>query len=245
MDMHLIDAAGNVISSFGGAGGTSATDDADFTRASTIGTPVMGVYESAPGAITDGDMGIVAVDQNGRWKVLLDGSTLDAANDAVDSGNPVKIGMQARTSFPTAVANADRVNANGTTLGQQWVAHISPEQQVTKRARYTTAQAAGAAASIWDPTSGKRIAITHINIGTGGTTAARLILFFAANADLTYTEGTDQLVFDGTLTPTSTATPGAIMPFNPPCFCQTADFELKAQTDANLTVAISVLGYEW
>jgi hypothetical protein len=204
-----------------------------------------GVYESAPTSITDGKLGAIGVDQNRRVKVSVDASTLDVAHDSPDSGNPVLVGSRGVTALPTAVAANDRTRSIADLFGRFLFGHISPEMQVTKRARYTTSQTAGAAASIWDPTSGKRIAITHINIGTGGTTAARLILFFAANADLTYTEGTDQLVFDGTLTPTSTSTPGAVMPFNPPLYCQTADFELKAQTDANLTVAISVIGYEW
>lgn len=63
-------------------------------------------------------------------KVVLAGQTLTTlttcttltnggvANDAVDSGNPHKIGGQARTSNPTAVANADRVNAMFDKLGK-------------------------------------------------------------------------------------------------------------------------------
>ncbi len=246
LDMHLINSAGAIVDSFGGAGGTSALDDADFTPGTTPATPIQGVFESAPTSVTDGDMGVVAIDQNRRLKVSVDASALDVAHDAVDgSSAPVKIGGQARTSFPTEVANADRVNSIFDTLGRILTGHIAPGMQVHKRARYTTAQAAGAAASIWDPTSGKRIAITHITWGTSGITAARLTLFFADNADLTYTEGTDQLVWDGTVTPTSSATPGAILPFPTPIFCTTADRELKAQTDANLTIAISVYGYEW
>lgn len=45
----------------------------------------------------------------------------DVASDGVDGGNPVKIGLQARTSDITAVANADRVNATGDTLGKAQV----------------------------------------------------------------------------------------------------------------------------
>ncbi|OGT23551.1 MAG: hypothetical protein A2W47_04560 [Gammaproteobacteria bacterium RIFCSPHIGHO2_12_38_15] len=41
------------------------------------------------------------------------------AHDAADSGNPVKIGGVARTTNPTAVANADRVNASYDDLGRQ------------------------------------------------------------------------------------------------------------------------------
>ena len=43
------------------------------------------------------------------------------ANDGVDSGNPIKIGGQARTTNPTAVADADRVNFIADKLGKQIV----------------------------------------------------------------------------------------------------------------------------
>lgn len=45
----------------------------------------------------------------------------DVANDAVDSGSPVKIGGQARTSNPTAVSSGDRVNFIADKLGKQVV----------------------------------------------------------------------------------------------------------------------------
>ncbi|MHC5062108.1 MAG: hypothetical protein ACYTFK_13670, partial [Planctomycetota bacterium] len=43
----------------------------------------------------------------------------DVAHDAVDSGNPVKIGGHARTSQRTAVANGDRVDGAFDEFGQQ------------------------------------------------------------------------------------------------------------------------------
>lgn len=42
----------------------------------------------------------------------------DVAHDAVDSGNPVKIGGKANTTLPAAVSNADRVDAWFGTSGQ-------------------------------------------------------------------------------------------------------------------------------
>jgi hypothetical protein len=45
----------------------------------------------------------------------------DVAHDSGDSGNPVKIGGQARTTDATAVASADRVNLIADTLGKQVV----------------------------------------------------------------------------------------------------------------------------
>lgn len=43
------------------------------------------------------------------------------AHDAADANNPVKVGGQARTTNPTAVADADRVNAIFDDLGRQVV----------------------------------------------------------------------------------------------------------------------------
>jgi hypothetical protein len=43
----------------------------------------------------------------------------NAAHDAVDSGNPVKIGGKASTSLPTAVSNLDRVDAYFNEYGEQ------------------------------------------------------------------------------------------------------------------------------
>lgn len=52
--------------------------------------------------------GELSGDLNGYLRTKVSGSV---AHDAVDSGNPIKIGGKASTSTPTAVANGDRVNA--------------------------------------------------------------------------------------------------------------------------------------
>jgi hypothetical protein len=48
-------------------------------------------------------------------------ATGNVAHDAVDSGNPIKTGGQARTTNPTAVADADRTNFIADKLGKQVV----------------------------------------------------------------------------------------------------------------------------
>lgn len=57
-------------------GGTSAADDADFTATTTPGTPAMGVYESTPTSVTDGDLGVVGITTGRRLKTS---ATVDAA----------------------------------------------------------------------------------------------------------------------------------------------------------------------
>lgn len=167
----------------------------------------------------------------------------DAAHDAADTGNPVKIGTKSVTALPAAVsANNDRADALSDLIGRLLVSHIPPASQVYKRGRYTSAQTGTV---MWDPTSGKKIAITHLTIGTGGTTAARVTLWFGANADTTYTEGTDQVVFDGDMIPSANAAPGVVIALSTPIFCQTADHELHITTSAGITISVDVYGYEY
>src|SRR5262245_12455861 len=42
LNVAIVDGAGNQVTSFAGSGGTSSTDDADFTPLSTAGTPIIG-----------------------------------------------------------------------------------------------------------------------------------------------------------------------------------------------------------
>lgn len=183
-----------------------------------------------------------AVTQPVSGTVTASNTTGNVANDGVDSGNPVKIGTKAANALPAAVANADRVDAIGDLFGRQLIAHIDPAMQVWKSANYTTTQTG---ATIWDPTSGKKIAITSIVVGAYGATAARLILWFGANGDTTYTAGTDQLVWAASFAPAATGYPGLVFTPATPVFCITADNELHITTDANLSVDIAVYGYEW
>jgi hypothetical protein len=59
-----------------GSGGTASADDADFTAGTTLGTPAMGVFESSPTSVTDGDLGIVGITAARRLKTS---ATVDAA----------------------------------------------------------------------------------------------------------------------------------------------------------------------
>lgn len=166
----------------------------------------------------------------------------DVAHDTADSGEPQKVGFQARSSFPTAVADADRVNGTADLFGRQLVSHIDPALAVHKSFNATTAQTG---TDVWDPAAGKRIAITSIVIGAYGTTAFRLILWFGDNADTTYTEGTDQAVLKASFAPSASSKPGITYTPAFPIFCTTADRELHVTTDAAGSVDIVVEGYEW
>lgn len=166
----------------------------------------------------------------------------DVAHDAADAGEPVKIGAKAANALPTAVANNDRANAIADLFGRILTSHIDPAMQVVK-AVTVTAQQTGS--DVWTPTSGKRIAVTHLTISSYGTTGGRAILWFGDNADTTYSAGTDQVLWAGSFVPSATIKPGAVIPFPHPAFCTTADRELHLTTDAAISLDITVHGYEW
>jgi hypothetical protein len=166
----------------------------------------------------------------------------DIAHDSADSGNPVKVGGMARSSFPTAVANADRVNMTFDLFGRQMTSHIDPAMAVHKNKTYTGTQTG---TDVWTPAGGKRIAITSVIIGTYGTTAGRIILWFGANADTTFSQDTDQVVVAASFAPSATSKPGLVFTPAFPIFCPTADFELHVTSDAGISFDLTVEGYEF
>jgi hypothetical protein len=107
----------NIVSG-AGSGGTAAADDADFTAGTTSGTPAMGVYESTPTSVTDGDLGTVGITSGRRLKTS---ATIDAALPAgtnaigkLAANSGVDIGDVDVTScaLPTGASTA----ANQTTI---------------------------------------------------------------------------------------------------------------------------------
>ncbi len=63
-------------------------------------------YQATAPSVADGDNTYLLVDSAGR--PLIAGSV---AHDAPDAGNPVKVGGKAHSGVPTAVTDADRVDA--------------------------------------------------------------------------------------------------------------------------------------
>lgn len=132
------------------------------------------VYMSSSGTGTTGDPFVPVATLSGT----LGG---DVANDAVDSGNPVKIGGKALSANPAAVTSGDRVNALYDLQGRQIVAQTLPEALV----RGVSAAMTGTADTqvIAAQGAGIRIYLTHfvvfnyagavatqVNIKDGATT---------------------------------------------------------------------------
>lgn len=93
-----------------GSGGTAAADDADFVAGTTSGTPAMGVYESTPTNVTDGDLGTVGITTGRRLKTS---ATIDAALPAGTNN----IGDVDILSIPKAsTATLSNVNDSATSV---------------------------------------------------------------------------------------------------------------------------------
>lgn len=219
------------------AGGASAVNIQDGGNSITVDGTV--AFSNTTIAVTNTGTFAVQAAQSGTWNVVAAG---DVAHDSPDSGNPVKIGFQAETALPTAVTNGDRVNGTADQFGRQLVTHISPGMQTWKSGNYTTTQTGVA---LWTPTAGKTVAVTYLAVSSYATTAGRVIVWFGASGDTTYTAGTDQLVWAGSFAPSANSKPGAILTFNTPVFSANVDYVLRVTTDANISLDVSVYGYEF
>lgn len=91
-----------------GSGGTSSTDDGAFTVGTDAGTPYMGLYESTPDTVDDGDVGVVGMTAN-RWakQKLESAATIFAVVNAGAASDPkIFIGLTTTVigSAPTIFA---------------------------------------------------------------------------------------------------------------------------------------------
>lgn len=189
-----------------------------------------------------------------------DTSLLSAATQAIDTAvgstdrGVVVVAVRDNALTTLTPAEGDAAPLRVDTNGALWVQlagalasttdsiAIKPPATQVKKSYNTTSQQTGA--DVWSPGSGKKIRVSNLIIGTYGTTAGRLILWFGANADTTYSEGTDEALFKASFAPSATAKPGAVVTFTPPFEAGTADHELHITTDAALSVDIVVVGYE-
>lgn len=104
-----------------------ASDNDAVTVKQATGTNLHAVLDANSGV----DIGKLTANQSVNLAQVAGGTAInsgvtgalatggDTASDAVDAGNPLKIGGQARTTNPTAVADADRVNGIFDKLGKQ------------------------------------------------------------------------------------------------------------------------------
>ena len=125
------------------------------------GVPVLGVRNDALAArrSTDGDYGMVALDNAGRVHTVPGGGV---AHDGADSGSPVKVGGRARTSDIAAVASDDRTDMVADTLGRQVVTLDQiPENSLSGKATFSNTTAADVIAA---QGAGIRIHVTDLGV---------------------------------------------------------------------------------
>jgi len=127
-----------------------------------------------PGALVGGrfdvNLGAAPATVTVTGTVTASNAAGDVAHDGVDSGNPIKVGAQARTTDITPVANADRVNAIADTLGKTVVLiGAVNDLHVDGNGTFTTTAAADliAAAGV-----GVRIAVTAVLVTNAHATVA-------------------------------------------------------------------------
>ena len=97
---------------------------------------------------------------------------------------------------------------------------------------------------IYTPASGKTLTVTDLIVSSYGITAARVIIWFGASADTTYTEGTDQALFKGSFVPSATVKEMAIVNFRSPVVCLQPDYVLRITTDAGISIDVVAVGHE-
>jgi hypothetical protein len=125
--MNSIDRGVEVLGAGSGTGltidGNAAHDDPD------VGNPIKfggRAHTSTPAAVGNNDRVNAYFDEYGRLHVFDEnGSSAaagDVAHDAVDSGNPVKMGARARSSQIAATANDDRTDLIANLYGELGIA---------------------------------------------------------------------------------------------------------------------------
>lgn len=232
----------------------SGVDIGDVTINNAAGAAAVNIQDGGNTITVDGT---VAATQSGTWNigtltsitntvtvsgtVTASNTSGDVAHDSPDSGNPVKIGFQAETTLPTAVATGDRTNGIADRYGRQMVTHIDPAMQVWDSHESSATQTG---VNIWVPVVGNRFVITELHISTGGTTAGIVTIWGAQTATTVYVAGTDQAFFRGEFAPTANSKPGAIISPSFPMFSDTTNDCLKITTSTAMTVYVQVYGYE-
>ncbi len=157
----------------------------------------------------------------------------DVAHDAADSGSPIKVGGQARTTNPTAVADADRVNATYDKVGRQLVqASIRTlkavqQTQISNSTSETTIVTA-VASTFLDlyglilANSGASATTVTVKDDTAGTTRAKIVVPAGETR--------------GFMLPCDAGIPQAVVnkPWTATCSAATTALEVTALTVANI-----------
>jgi hypothetical protein len=208
--------------------GTAATnlgkaEDAVHTSGD-VGVMALAVRTDTPinRSGTDGDYEPLQI-SDGRLWVVPDGRV---AHDAVDAGNPVKIGGIARDEDAASVANADRVNGYFDTQGRLIVAKAPKEELLDGTASATdTSDTAVIAAQ----GAGFRVYVTALIISNESSTNAAVLIKSATTTRLRVP---------------APANSGAVINFDPPVRLGDNEAFNFASSASVTTMHVSAVGFK-
>jgi hypothetical protein len=213
------------------AGATSMAKAEDVASANAdVGVPAMAIQKATPAdtAGTDGDYAMLQMSVGRLWTDAQ--SHGDVASDAVDSGNPVKVGARAIAGLSTAtlVSAADRVDSVAGLDGAQIVRpHCGLEDIVSAVA---TCTAGANTSAISAQGAGIKVYVTSVIIRNAGT----------SNGNLLLTDGTGGTTKADIPFPASTGTvwnPPVPLPFS----ANTAIFVDPSGSD---NIIVTVIGFK-
>lgn len=178
INSNLVDV--NIVSG-AGSGGTAAADDADFTAGTTQGTPSMGVYESSPTSVTDGDLGTVGITSGRRLKTS---ATIDAAlpagtnniGDVDVLSSALPSGASTSAKQDTIIGHLDGVEGLLTTIDGDTGTIATQQTDGTQKTQIV--DAGGEAVTV---TGGKLDVNATISGSSGGTSSIDDAAFTAAS----------------------------------------------------------------
>lgn len=141
-----------------------------------VGTPVFVRLSDGASAITTLPVSLASVPShavtNAGTFAVQAASAGDVAHDAVDSGNPVKVGGIAQLAAITAVADADRVNFVGDSQGRQVVAPHGVRDLI--KTQTTTIAASTSETTVVTAVASHFMDLLQVVIANTSATAARV-----------------------------------------------------------------------
>jgi hypothetical protein len=223
LNVSIVDGSGSQVTSFGGSGGTSMTDDAAFTPGSGSITPAGAMFDdSTPDSVNEGDAGVVRMSANRNLYTTIRDAAGNERGLNIDSSGHIGV-----SAAPAAARTTDSVAVSHQTDAVM--------QGLTAR---TPVFAAIDAASSGDNTlvaaqgSGNKIRVYSIFLLSAGAVNVR----FESGASGTALTGQMNLAANG----------GFVLPFNPLGWFETAantllNLELSGATSVDGCLTYSIV----
>lgn len=218
---------------------------------STFDVNGSGMTRVAVGTTTTGTFTIEATADNTNWVAC---EAYDSAADLRVTGTnltPTAGKVYIVTSAGYRQLRLRTVATLGATMSHFFTGTVSEAMQEVKTLPYLgpipgissvsfTASTAQTSVNLVAGTAAQRIYVVSYAIGTGGTTAGRLSMYWGTGA---FTNGTSPTLFDGEFAPSATVRPGATQSFPYPMGGNSATGDnLRITTSAAMTVYVTI-GY--